>query len=166
MPVDHAPLGALMPFAFVLEFRDENGLLIATRRCRNVVTTAGKNLMGNVMFRGSTPSTSWYVGLKGSGAPVAADTAASHASWSEITAYSEGARQALTLAAFSAGSSNNSASPAAFTINASSTIAGAFIIDNNTKGGTSGTLYNAADFSAPVTLSAGTVTVNGIVLNL
>jgi hypothetical protein len=51
-----------------------------------------------------------------------------------------------------------------FTINSASTIAGAFVINVSTKGDTGGSLYNAADFSAPVTLSAGTVTVNGIVL--
>lgn len=153
-------------FEFEFEFRDASGLLIARRRCRNLVTTVGKNHLINVEFRGSTQSTAWYVGLKGTGSAAASDTSASHAGWSEITAYSQSTRQALTLAAASGGSSNNSASPAVFTINASATIAGAFIIDNSTKGGTTGALFNAADFSAPVTLSAGTVTVNGIALSL
>jgi len=151
-------------FEFVVTFHDPAGKLLAVRRARNVVTTVGKNLLGNVMFRGTAASASWYVGLKGVGTAVAADTAASHASWAEITAYSESVRQTLTLAAFSGGSSTNAASPAVFTINSSSTIAGAFTINVATKGDGSGTLYNAADFSSPVTLSAGTVTVNGIVL--
>jgi hypothetical protein len=43
----------------------------------------------------------------------------------------------------------NSASPASFTINATSTVGGAFLVSNSTKGGTTGTLYSAADFSAP-----------------
>jgi hypothetical protein len=41
----------------------------------------------------------------------------------------------------------NSSSPAIFTINAGATIGGAFLISNNTKGGTTGTLFSAADFS-------------------
>jgi hypothetical protein len=43
----------------------------------------------------------------------------------------------------------NSASPAAFNINGSTTVGGAFLTSNNTKGGTTGTLFSAADFSAP-----------------
>jgi hypothetical protein len=155
-----------MPFTFDFEFRDENGVLIARRTCHNLVTTAGKNLVGNVFFGATAKSADWYVGLKGSGTAAAADTMATHAGWSEITAYSETVRQTLTMSAFSGGSATNSGSPAVFTINSASTIAGAFIVNSNTKAGTTGTLYNAADFSAPVTLSAGTVTVNGIVLNI
>jgi hypothetical protein len=151
-------------FEFVASFHDPEGRLIAVRRGHNLVTTQGKNLLGSVMFNGTAASATWYVGLKGSGTAVAADTAATHGGWTEITAYSQTVRQTLTLSSFTAGSANNSASPAVFTINSASTIAGAFIINSNTKGGTTGSLYNAADFSAPVTLSAGTVTVNGIVL--
>jgi len=43
----------------------------------------------------------------------------------------------------------NSASPASFSINATATIGGAFLISNNTKGGTTGTLFSAADFQSP-----------------
>jgi hypothetical protein len=151
-------------FEFVATFHDPEGRLIAVRRGRNLVTTQGKNLLGSVMFGATAKSATWYVGLKGSGTAVAADTAATHSGWAEITAYSQTARQTLTLSSFASGSANNSASPAVFTINSASTIAGAFITDSPTKGGGGGSLYNAADFSAPVTLSAGTLTVSGIVL--
>jgi hypothetical protein len=43
----------------------------------------------------------------------------------------------------------NSASPATFSINATTVVGGAFLTSNNTKGGSTGTLYSAADFSAP-----------------
>jgi hypothetical protein len=43
----------------------------------------------------------------------------------------------------------NSASPATFTINATSTIAGAFLTSISTKGGTTGILFSASDFSSP-----------------
>ena len=153
-----------LPMAFEFEFRDPDGKLIAVRRCRNVVTTQGKNLLGSIMW-GATAKSTWYIGLKGTGTAVAADTAASHGSWSEITAYSQTVRQTLTMGSFSNGTATNSASPGVFTINAGpTTIAGAFTINVSTKGDGTGSLYNAADFSSPVTLSAGTVTVNGIVL--
>jgi hypothetical protein len=155
---------AAMPFVFDFEFRDENGVLIARRTCRNLVTTAGKNLLGNVFFGATAKSADWYVGIKGTGTAAATDTIPAHAGWSEITAYA-GARPTLTMSAFSGGSATNAGSPAVFTITSTSTIAGAFIVDNSVRGGALlGTLYNVADFSSPVTLSAGTVTVNGIVL--
>ena len=43
----------------------------------------------------------------------------------------------------------NSASPASFSINATATVGGAFLTSNNTKSGTTGTLYSAADFGSP-----------------
>jgi hypothetical protein len=153
----------MLVFEFVASFHDPDGKLIAVRRAHNLVTTQGKNLLGSVMFGATAKSAGWYVGLKGTGTAVAADTAATHGGWAEITAYA-GTRPALTLSAWASGSANNAASPAVFTITSASTIAGAFTSDSPTRGGTLGSLYNAADFSAPVTLSAGTVTVNGIVL--
>lgn len=78
----------------------------------------------------------------------AADTAASHTSWPESAAYSEANRQAFTPGTVASGSVDNSASKAVFTINADNTlIGGLFLIDNNTKSGTTGTLYGMAPFS-------------------
>lgn len=76
-----------------------------------------------------------------------ANTAASHAGWTELTAYSEANRQALTLGTAAAGQIDNTAAKATFTCNANGTVAGAlFIISNNTKGGTTGTLFSVAPF--------------------
>jgi hypothetical protein len=36
-----------------------------------------------------------------------------------------------------------------YTINATTTVGGAFLTSNNAKGGTTGTLFSAVDFSAP-----------------
>ena len=79
----------------------------------------------------------------------------SHAGWSEVTAYSEGVRQTLTLGSVSGQSVDNSASNAQFSINASATIAGGFIATDDTKGGSSGTLFGAADFTSPRSMSDG-----------
>jgi hypothetical protein len=43
----------------------------------------------------------------------------------------------------------NSASPAVYSINGSTTVGGAFLTSNNTKGGTTGILFSAADFQSP-----------------
>jgi hypothetical protein len=78
----------------------------------------------------------------------AADTSASHASWTESAAYSETTRQAFTPGSISAGSVDNSGSKAVFTINADNTlIGGLFMIDNSTKSGATGTLYGMAPFT-------------------
>jgi hypothetical protein len=44
---------------------------------------------------------------------------------------------------------NNSASVAVFSINGTTTVGGAFLTSDDTKSGTSGILFSAADFSSP-----------------
>ena len=90
----------------------------------------------------------FYVGLKGSGTIAASDTMASHAGWSEVTDYDEAVRQTLTMGSASSQSIDNSASVATFTISASVTVAGYFLTTVDTKGGTTGTLVSAGDFTA------------------
>lgn len=88
----------------------------------------------------------WFVGLKGAGTIAAADTMASHAGWSEITAYSQTTRPALVLGSVASGSVDNSASVAVFSINGTATVAGAFVCNLANKLGT-GLLYGAGDFA-------------------
>ena len=133
-------------FVAHFECRDSDGNLKWTDEVHNLVTTAGKNDLLNVYF-GATAKAAYYVGLKGAGSPAAGDTAASHAGWTESSAYSEANRPALSVAAASAGSVTNAASKAVFTMNAGATIAGAILVNNNTKAGATGTLYSAGDFS-------------------
>ena len=80
---------------------------------------------------------------------------ASHSSWAENTTYSESVRQTLTLGTPAAGSVNNSSSKATFSINGTTTIFGAFLVTNSTKGGTSGTLYGVVDFGSPRAVISG-----------
>lgn len=114
----------------------------------NLVVTAGRNDLLDKYFQGSTYTAAHYVGLT-DGTPTfdAADTMSSHAGWVEVTDYSEGTREALTLGSVSAGSVDNSASKAQFSINGTATVGGAFVATNSTKGGTSGTLYGGGAFS-------------------
>lgn len=113
----------------------------------NLVVNQGKNDLLNQYFRGSAYTGSFFVGLKGTGTVAAADTLASKA-WAEITAYSNATRPAYTTVAPTAQQVSNSASPAVFNINGTAAVAGCFIATNNTKSGTTGTLFSAVDFSA------------------
>jgi hypothetical protein len=116
----------------------------------NVVCTAGKNDLLDKYFAGSSYTAAWYVGLIDSGsysAVAAGDTSASHAGWTENTAYSQGTRPAASWSAASAGAKALS-SAAAFSITSDNqTIKGCFLITNSTKGGTTGILYSAGLFT-------------------
>lgn len=132
---------------------DENGEVKWEDAFDNLVTTAGKNDLLDKYFKGSAYTATWYVGLIDADTsyttgPAAGDTAASHGGWIESTAYSNANRPTLTLGTPASGSVNNSGNVAAFTINATDSIKGAFVITNNTKGGTTGTLYSAGTFAA------------------
>jgi hypothetical protein len=128
----------------------------------NLVVTIGKNDLLNQYFRGSAYNAAFFVGLKAAGSISAADTMSSK-SWTEITAYSNATRPAFTAAVPSAGSTNNSASPAVFNINGTATVGGCFIVTGtgaSTKGATTGTLFSATDFAvARSVLSGDTLTV-------
>lgn len=115
----------------------------------NLVTTVGKNDLLDKYLAGSAYTAAWYLGLisaTGYTAVAAGDTSASHAGWTESTAYSNATRPAPSWGSASAGSKASTAT--AFTINATDTIKGAFLISNSTKGGTTGVLYSAGLFAA------------------
>ena len=159
-----AAIGKLaMRSLYRFECFDKDGNLKWVEEVPNIVVTAGLNDLLDKYFKGSTYTAAHYVGLvdnAGWTAYAAGDTMGSHAGWSESTAYSNANRPTLTLGTVSAGSVDNSASKAVFNINGTATIRGAFVTTNNTKGGTTGTLYGEADFA-----SARAV-INGDTLNV
>jgi hypothetical protein len=135
---------------------DKNGNLKWEDTAPNLVVNVGLQDMNAQYFKGSAYTAAWYVGLitgPGSGTTIAAgDTMSSHAGWSENTGYSNATRPAATFGTATTANPSvqtNSASPASFTINATSTIAGAFLVSNSTKGGTTGILFSASDFTSP-----------------
>lgn len=141
--------------SFELICRDAQGNIKWTAEKHNLVVNVGLKDMNDKYFTGSAYTATWYLGLYGAGAsstPAAGDTAASHAGWTENTTYSNATRPAATFAAATTADPSvitNSASPAVFNINGTTTVGGAFLISNNTKGGTTGILFSAADFQAP-----------------
>lgn len=116
----------------------------------NLVATVGKTDIIDKYLKGSAYTAAWYMGLKGTGSAAAGDTMASHAGWAEVTPYA-GNRPAIAWGTTSAGS--NTASAVSYSVNATATVAGAFINTANT--GTAGILYSAADFAAPRSVASG-----------
>ena len=125
---------------------------------KNLVVNVGKTDLLNKYFAGSSYTATWYLGLvDGASTPTynAADTMSSHSGWTENVGYSQSTRPAAAFGAASAsgggagtaGTGTISTSATAFTINASGTIAGAFLTTSNTKSGTTGTLYSAGSFT-------------------
>lgn len=117
----------------------------------NLVMNGGLANMNGAYFAGSAQTTTWYLGLvegPGSGTTFAAgDTLASHGGWTESTAYT-GNRKAVTFGSATTANPSvitNSASPSSFTMNATATIAGAFLC--SVSSGTSGILFSAGDFT-------------------
>ena len=125
---------------------------------KNLVVNGGKTDLLNKYFAGTSYTAAWYLGLvDGASSPTynAADTMASHSGWTENVGYSQSTRPAAAFGsasasgggAGSAGTGTISTSATAFSINATGTIAGAFLTTSNTKSGTTGTLYSAGSFT-------------------
>lgn len=133
---------------FVEHIRD--GKLIDEWDSPNLVVNEGLNHILDVQFNAATQVTTWYIGIfEANYTPVAGVTAATIASAStESTAYDEATRVEYVEANPTSQVVTNTASKATFTINATKTIYGAFLISNSTKGGTSGVLFAASQFGA------------------
>lgn len=135
--------------------RDRLGNVKWVEDFTNIVVNAGLDYLLDAGLDGGTQITTWYLGLKGTGTPVAADTMSSHASWTEDQNYDESVRQTWTGGTVSSQSIDNSAAKASFAMNATTTIHGAFLTSISTKGGTTGTLYSAGDFSSSRAVESG-----------
>ena len=79
---------------------------------------------------------------------AAANDMASHAGWTENVGYTQANRPTLSFGtATDANPSVIAATAAVFSINAPGTIAGAFLTTENTKSGTTGTLFSVGNFT-------------------
>ena len=134
---------------------DKDGNLKWEAESHNLVVNVGLQDMNAKYFTGSSYTATWYLGLYGAAAsnnPAASDTMSSHAGWTEITAYSQSTRPQCVFGTPTTADpsvATNSASPAVYSINGTTTVGGAFLTSNSTKSGTTGTLFSAADFSSP-----------------
>ena len=140
---------------FTVTCLDANGQVKWEESLKNLVVNQGLQDMNTKYFKGVTYTATWYIGLYGAAAsnnPTASDTAALHPGFTEIVPYSNATRPAATFGTATTADPSvisNSASPAVYTINATATVGGAFLISDNTKSGTAGVLFSASDFAAP-----------------
>lgn len=118
----------------------------------NDVTVVGKNHMLDVTFGNTSPVTQvdpWYIGLiNQSPVPTLSenDTLASHAGWTELTAYT-GNRKAWTDANASA-KVKGTTTVSTFVMNATNEVNGIFVASVDT--GTSGILWATGSFDAAI----------------
>lgn len=163
-PIDKVRAGGV----FRIQCIGADGAVKWEAESHNLVVNQGLQYMNSAALGGGAQTTTWYIGLYGASAsnnPAAGDTMASHAGWTEVTTYSNATRPTCTFGTATTADPSvisNTASPASFNINGTATVGGAFLTSNNTKGGTTGTLFSAADFAAPGDRSVA----NGDTLNV
>lgn len=136
---------------FTVECVGTDGQVKWTDTFHNLVMNEGVQNMNTQYFKGAAYTAAFYLGLvtgPGSGTTFAAgNTLAAHAGWTENVAYS-GSRKAVTFGTATTANPSvisNAASPASFTMNATATIAGAFLC--TVSSGTAGVLFSAGDFT-------------------
>jgi hypothetical protein len=144
---------------------DAEGNLKWEDEFHNLVVNEGLQDLNTKYFKGATYTAAWFLGLvtgPGSGTTFAAgDTLATHAGWTEYTAYS-GTRKAVTFGTATLADPSvisNSGSSSQFVITApGGTIGGAFLC--SVTSGTSGILFSAGDFTGGDKIVAATDTIN------
>lgn len=112
----------------------------------------------SVYFASGTQKPNWYVGLidnSGFTGLSPSDTMSSHPGWSENQDYTQATRPQWSPSI--GGGVAVNPSPAVFTFVGADTLKGIFLASNNTKGGTSGTLWSTALFGALQSVTPGQV---------
>lgn len=140
---------------FIVECFDKDGNLKWEDTAENAVTGVGLDYLLNISLGAGTQITTWYIGLvdnSGFTTLAAADTAASHGGWTEAASgnYSQTTRPSWTPSTSSGGAgsvANSSTVNFSMTNSSALTVKGLFLISDNTKGGTSGTLFSTAAFT-------------------
>ncbi len=151
--------GLLLKGRFVIERWSPYGVRLGRYHFPNQVLLAGMKSILDIMFDAGTQITTWYMGLIG-GSTVTIDeddTPSSHSGWTEDQNYDEATRPIWNPRAATASGKIKNSSSSEFTMNAATTIRGLFIISENTKGGTSGTLWSAATLDAVQVVSGSEI---------
>lgn len=138
---------------------ERNGEIVERGVEHNLIPTEGKNHMLSVVCNGGTQVPVWYVGIyEVDYAPTVTVTAATlGALTTECTAYDEAARPSWVESTPAAGATDNSASKAEFTMNASKTVYGCFLSSVASKSSGSGVLLSVVKFSTAKALVAGDI---------
>jgi hypothetical protein len=153
---------------FTVEHLNKDGELIGTYEFPNGIVDEGMEYLLDAGFNGSSQTSTWYMGLvDNSGWTEFSndDTMSSHSGWSECNVYTEAGRPEWDAGSASSRQVTN-ADTTNFSINDTATLKGIFVCTDNTKDGSSGTLWSTAAFSSTVSTSNGdtikvTYTVSG-----
>lgn len=134
---------------FNVQCLDADGNVKWTEEFPNLVVNTGLQYLNTQVFKGVTYTATWYMGIINTGASYAGgNTMLSHSGWTENIGYSQSVRPTMAFGtATTADPSVIASTSTAFSINATSTIAGAFLTTDNTKNGTAGTLFSAGNFT-------------------
>lgn len=153
-----APSGLLVPTQniglaglFHVKCYDRRGRLRWEDDAHNMIVSGGLDLTLNCTLRNNTPFTTWYMGLVdnvGFTAFASTDTILVHPGWAENTNYSPSVRNTWTPGAPSSNTIVNGTTCNFVMGSGGGVIRGLFIVSDNTKGGTAGTLFSQAPFSA------------------
>lgn len=146
---------------FIAKCYDKNGNFKWKTETKNLVVNEALNHALDSIFHATTQITTWYVGLFESDTTILATYTYASPGFTECTAYSQSTRPEYNEAAAASQSITNSANKAQFSMNATKTIYGAFLVGGgstpDTKGDTSGggTLWCAAQFISPKDVNSG-----------
>lgn len=145
-------------FTYLIE-EIKDGQVVSVEEVKNLVPAEGITHILNTVLKGGAQTASWFIGLyEGNYTPVGTDTAATFpGSATECTTYSAATRVAFTPGAIAAGSLDNAANKAEFTLSANKVVYGGFISSASAKGSTSGILLSAVRFGSPKSLDSGSV---------
>jgi hypothetical protein len=138
-----------------VECFDKDGNLKWIEKVHNLVTNEGLDDILDTYFKDGTKIATWYVGIFEDDYTVLATNTYASKGCTESIAYTESSRPTWTGGTVSGQSVDNSASKATFTINATKTIYGAFLVggtnaatkDDSTSG-SANVMYCSAQFSA------------------
>lgn len=145
---------------FKFECFDLNQNLKWVEYSENITVDEGLNNNLSVYFKSGSASANWYIGLIGSNStPLAGwDAAGIGVDFTEYTNYSEATRETWVCGDVSGKSLDNSASPAEYNISgAGGTIYGAFVINENTKEGTTGIMWCASLLAVSKAVTLGDI---------
>lgn len=127
--------------------KDQYGLIKDEDYIGNLIVDEGLDYTLGAALKGNSTGV-WFIGLT-DGSPTVdpADTIGNHPGWSEVTGYDENVRQTWQSGSVSNQVISNSSNPAIFNFNTDGlTVGGAFLISDDTKGGTQGVLYAVGPF--------------------
>ena len=146
-------------FIYAIEHIGVDRQVKSVETVHNIVPNLGVDYIIGAAFTGAGQYTNWYIGLYGATrTPVVADTMTTLlADCVEDTVYTTtgGARPLITFPAVADGVLTTAVSPNILAFPSASTVRGAFITTNITRGNNAGLLISAVLFPSPKVMAAG-----------